>query len=72
MNGKGVSVLLGRLYSEFLCLLPFTVALLGNLFLRTICWDFMTGRDGCINEGRHGFEASKLLGQVGRQLGSLN
>lgn len=72
MNGKGVSVLLGGLYSKLLSLLPLASALLGDMFLRTICWDFMTGRDSCVDERRHGFEASKLLGQVGRQPGSLD
>lgn len=71
MNGKGVSVLLWGLYSKFLCLLPLPSALLGDRFLRTMRWDLMTGRDGSINEGRHGFEASKLLRQVVRQSGSL-
>ena len=72
MNGKGVSVLLGGLYSKFLCLLSLASVLPHDRFLRTICWDLMTGCNGCVNEGPHGFEASKLLGQVGRQPGSLN
>jgi hypothetical protein len=66
MDGKGVSVLLGWLYSKLLCfLLLFSRVLLYDSLLGTICWDFMAGRDGRINEGRHVFKASKLLASQG-------
>jgi hypothetical protein len=68
MNCKCVSVLLGGLYSDLLyILLPLINVLLYNKFSRTICWDFMTARDSCVNEGSHVFGALKLLGRVGRQ-----
>jgi hypothetical protein len=73
MDGKGVSVLLGGLYSKLLCFLDLLISvLLYDKLCRTICWDLMAGCDGCVNEGRHVFKASKLLAQVGRQPGSLN
>lgn len=64
MDGKGVSIFLGRLDSEFLCFLVIDSVLLHGKFSKTICWDFMTGGDGCINEGRHVFGALKLFAQV--------
>lgn len=51
MNGKGVSVLLGVLYPVLLCLLHLLLVgfLLHGNFSWTVRWDFMTGRDGCVN-----------------------
>jgi hypothetical protein len=73
MNSKRVSVLLRGLCSELLYTLLLLVdILLYNKFSRTVCWDFMTGRDSCVNKGRHVFGALELIGQVGRQPRSLN
>jgi hypothetical protein len=73
MNGKCVSVLLGRLCSDLLYILLLLVKVpLYDKFSRTICWDFMTGRDSCVNQGRHVSGALKLLGKVGGQPRSLN
>lgn len=64
MDGKGVSIFLGRLCSKFLCFLVLGGILLPDKISWTICWDLMTGRDGRINEGRHVSGASKLFAQV--------
>jgi hypothetical protein len=61
MDCKGVSVFLGRLYTELLCFLVPGSILLHDWFCRMICWDLMTGGDGRINEGRHVFGALKLF-----------
>jgi hypothetical protein len=72
MNSKRVSVLLGGLCSDLLYVLLLVNVLLYDKSPRTICWDFVTGRDGGVNKGRHVFGALKLIGQVGRQPRSLN
>lgn len=72
MHCKGVSIFLGWLGSGFLGSLRLDCAKpLQDQLLRTICWNFMAGRDGCINEGRHVSGALELFAQVGEEADRL-